>query len=45
MSIPAIRAMANAFKRQGSTLALLEFWVLLIDDEESPFTSDDLAIR
>jgi len=29
----------------GLTLALLEFGVLLVDDEESSFSSDDLAVR
>lgn len=29
----------------GLALALLEFGVLLVDDEESSFSSDDLAIR
>ena len=33
------------FSSRGSTLALLEFGVLLVDDEESSLAADDLAIR
>jgi hypothetical protein len=40
-SIPAIRAMLVRL----SALTLLELRVLLVDDVQTPFATDDLAVR